>query len=144
MTTTVEYADDAKIAEFESKLNDENLMPITHRITIEAVDFVNMSEFNDMQIKASEFDEKKKEYISEHSKLSTVKLMAHEMRTKLSDAGLYVEKVALGAKPFGLENSLQAICEKLKSDMAKSTTPPQRTIIAIPKQVSSYNLLSCL
>ena len=144
MTTTVEYADDEKCKEFETKLKDEKLMAITHRITLSAVDFVDMSEFNESPIKASEFETKKKEYLQEHSKLLSIELIAQELRAKLSDAGLYVEKISIGAKPYGLENILEGMFAKFKNDMENSLTPPPRTIIAIPKRVSSYNLLACI
>ena len=130
MTTTVEFAPKEKTDEFESKLSDSNLMAITHRITLEVVDFVDMQKFNEQQVKAGDFDETKKEYIKENSKLSMIELMArNEFRTKLSDAGMYVEKIAICSKPFGLENSLQGMLEKIKNDIANSIsiTPPPHT-----------------
>ena len=124
MTTTVEYADDEKCKEFETKLKDEKLMAITHRITLSAVDFVDMSEFNESPIKASEFETKKKEYLQEHSKLLSIELIAQELRAKLSDAGLYVEKISIGAKPYGLENILLVIFDKFNNYLAICLTPP--------------------
>lgn len=125
---------------FDELLSDSNKKAITHVITLKLTDFVDMQEFNSMQISAGEFNEKRVEYIKEHSKANDVQQIAYEFANKLAEIGLFKESIKLQARPYDIGHSLLS---ELKSLIANGITPPRRTAI-IPKLVSCNNALQSI
>lgn len=108
---------------FDELLSDSNKKAITHIITLKLIDFVDMQEFNSMQIAAGEFKEKQTEYLRKHSKASDVERIAKEFADKLAEIGLFKESIGFSARPYDLGKNLM---RELKSLIANGITPPPK------------------
>ena len=92
--------------QFEELLSDENKKAITHVVTLKLTDFVDMQEFNSMQISAGEFEKKRAEYLQEHSKCNKITEMAQEFADKLVELGLFKESISVSARPYDTSKAL--------------------------------------
>lgn len=118
MTTEIssKLVDDEKQNQFNELMQDETKKPITHIITLEFTDFVDMQEFNSMQITAGEFKEKETEYFKEHSKHNEIDKLTCEFADKLEEIGLFKDNIGISIKSFDLCNlALKELSYMLKN-----------------------------
>lgn len=76
---------DEECQEMDKNLKDPNLFAMEAALTISAVNFVDMSEFNSQKFSPLEIDEKRKQYIQDQltEKLyAAAKFMKNEMKSR--------------------------------------------------------------
>ena len=101
-----EVATEEEQKQFVELLGDENKKAITHVITLKLTEFVDMQEFNSMQISAGEFNKKQVEYLQEHSKCNQITEMAQGFADKLAELGLFKESTSVSARPYDIGKTL--------------------------------------
>lgn len=69
----IKTASEDECKRFSDGLNNPDLFPITHSISIDVVEFIDMKEFNNMQIKGAEYNQKKVEYLDSKSHVEDLK-----------------------------------------------------------------------
>lgn len=101
-------------------LNDPNLFAMDAAITIHAVNFVDMNEFNSQKFSPLEIDKKRKQYIQDQL---TEKLYAAAdfIKNNMKERGFVPTNITCKAEPFDVEmysakSSLMNILQNMERD----------------------------
>lgn len=127
MTATFAHADQKTKEEFTNKLNDQNLLAITHKLTFEVVEFIPMEEFNKRSITAENYQEERREYISEHS--TNLREEMQSLNSQLTNKGMYVEVMSQNVQEYSPKGIFEQMIKSLEpKDFLKMleglTSPP--------------------
>jgi len=139
---TVEITQSDRADEFTAKLENHNLKPIEHKITIKTVEFVPMEEFNKKEIISENYQSELNNYLKE--KCFNFKNFLFEAKEKLDSYGLYTFQMEADTKPHNPLNQILGLAKsnpietiKALEKIFKGNTPPPT--LASPKLAACYS-----
>ena len=116
------FASEEESKSFYEKMSDKDLMPIIYSVNIKVIEFINMKEFKETQLKADDYNKKKTEYIKSHSQVNKLQQIAKDTSSRFAELGLYTKRIEIGAKSLGLHDLVGDLLSFLKN--SDSTPPP--------------------
>lgn len=116
------FASEEESKSFCEKMSDKDLMPIIYSVNIKVIEFINMKEFKETQLKADDYNKKKTEYIESHSQVNKLQQIAKDTSSRFAELGLYTKQIGIDAKSLGLHDLVGDLLSFLKS--SDSTPPP--------------------